>query len=185
MNDEKNTKAETGAENQGGGEKTYTQAEVERMIQSEADKRVTQALETQRKKMAEAEKLAGMSAEDKLKYEYQQKLDELNQREAELNHKEMLAETVKQLAEKKLPAAAADFLVALDADTTNDNIKKFEKMFNDAITAEIKSKMGGSAPSTSSVESGGITKEQFSKMTLAQRSELLKNDPDIFNALCG
>ena len=62
-----NTAKETGAvaEEATATEKTYTQAEVEELLQREADRRVTQALQKQEKKNAEkvreAEKLAKMN----------------------------------------------------------------------------------------------------------------------------
>lgn len=57
--------------------KTYTQEEVNKLLQSEADRRVSEALKKQQKKFDEAQKLANMSSEEKLNYEYNQKLQEL------------------------------------------------------------------------------------------------------------
>ena len=63
--------------NNGAGEgnepKTYTQEEVDKLLQSEADRRVSEALKKQAKKneekVREAEKLAKMSADEKYEYE--------------------------------------------------------------------------------------------------------------------
>ena len=164
--------------------KTYTQEEVDKLIQSEADKRVTQALEKQKAKQAEAEKLASMTAEEKYKYEYQQKMDELNKREAALNKKELTAEAIKILSEKNLPVDMVDLLVGADAETTQANISKFEKSFNKMIADGVKKTLAGehTTPKAGS-SSGGITKEEFAKMTLVQRANLMKTQPELFKQL--
>ena len=57
--------------------KTYTQEEVDKLLQSEADRRVSEALKKQAKKneekVREAEKLAKMSADEKYEYELEQR----------------------------------------------------------------------------------------------------------------
>lgn len=181
--EEKNTNTETSTEE--GAVKTYTQEEVDKMIQSEADKRVTQALEKQKKKQAEAEKLSQMSAEEKVKYEYQQKFEELTKREQELTKKELTAEAIKILGEKSLPTDLVHMLVGADAETTKANITDFEKTYNKMVAAGVKKALGQSSttPTAASNISGGVTKEQFQKMTLAQRTNLMKEQPDVFKAL--
>ena len=105
--------------------KTYTQAEVDDLLQRETDRRVTSALKKQQKQFDEAQKLANMSADEKSKYEYDQKMAELTKREQELTKKELMLETEKQLREKGLPTEAAQFIVAIDAENTKTNIKVF------------------------------------------------------------
>ena len=81
-----NTTNDSGAENTTATETTntndtqkttFTIEEVQKMVQSETDKRVTQALKTaelkNNKKVKEAEKLATMSATEKYEYELQQR----------------------------------------------------------------------------------------------------------------
>lgn len=181
MESNTSTNTETSQE---GAVKTYTQEEVDKMIQSEADKRVTQALEKQKKKQAEAEKLSQMSAEEKVKYEYQQKFDELVKREQELTKKELTAEAIKILGEKSLPTDLVGMLVGSDAETTKANITEFEKTYNKMVAAGVKKALGQSAstPAAASQTSGGVTKEQFQKMTLAQRANLLKEQPEVFKS---
>ena len=72
----KSTGTEQVTENQEG--KTYTEAEVQAMLQKEGDRRVTAALKKQQAtfetKMAEAEKLRGMDEAQRKEYEYDQKV---------------------------------------------------------------------------------------------------------------
>lgn len=155
---------------------------TEKELQSMIDKRVSQALATQKQKLEEANKLANMSAEERREAEYQEKIKALEEREAKLARAEMLTELTKQLSEKNLPVKSADFLIGKDADATSANLKAFEKMFNEAVSAQVASKLGSTAPQAGE-SANGITREQFKKMTLAQQSEIYRNDPDLYNAL--
>lgn len=159
--------------------KTYTEQEVQDLLQREGDRRVSQAL----KKQQEAQKLANMSQEEKNNYEYNQKLNELETREKELAKKELMMETEKQLGEKGLPQAAAAFIVAIDAETTKKNITAFEKMFNKAVESAVTAKIGTGAPASSSSNNGEVTAEQFKKMTLKQQSEIFRTNPTLYAAL--
>lgn len=156
---------------------------TEKELQSMIDKRVSQALATQKQKLEEANKLANMSAEERREAEYQEKIKALEAREAKLARAEMLTELTKQLSEKNLPVESADFLIGKDADATSANLKAFEKMFNKAVSAQVAQQLGGNAPQASTNETGAITKEQFSKMTLAQQSQLYRDNPELYNSL--
>jgi hypothetical protein len=156
---------------------------TEKELQSMIDKRVSQALATQKQKLEEANKLANMSAEERREAEYQEKIKALEEREAKLARAEMLTELTKQLSEKNLPVESADFLLGKDADATSANLKAFEKMFNKAVSAQVAQQLGGNAPQASTNETGAITKEQFSKMTLAQQSQLYRDNPELYNSL--
>lgn len=177
----KNTTQDVETKNQETKEtKTYTQEEVDKMLQAEGDRRVTQAL----KKQQEAQKLANMSQEEKNEYEYNQKLSELEKREQEIAKKELVMETEKQLGEKGLPAEAAAFIVAVDAETTKKNIESFEKMFNKAVENEITKRIATGKPRTGT-SAAGLTVEEFKKMTLPQQAELYRTQPELYKQLSG
>lgn len=165
--------------------KTYTQEEVDAMLQAEGDRRVSQALKKQKEKLDEANKLANMSEKEKNEYEYNQKIAELEKREQELAKKELVMETEKQLGEKGLPAEAAAFIVAVDAETTKNNIKAFEKMFNKAVDAEITKRIATGSPNKGAGNNQAITAEQFKKMNLKQQADLYKTQPELYKALTG
>lgn len=161
--------------------KTYTEEEVQKLLQQEGDRRVTQALNKQK----EAQKLANMSQEEKNQYEYNQKLSELEKREQELAKKELMMETEKQLGEKGLPAEAAAFIVAVDAEQTKKNISAFEKMFNKAVEAAISQKIATGSPKTGSGNNGAMTAAEFKKLNLAQQAEIYRTNPELYKQLTG
>ena len=88
MEDNKITTGAEGTENQEATEKTYTQAEVDALLQAEADRRVSAALKKQERKNAErvkeAEKLAQMNEQEKFEYQLQQREAAILEKEKEL-----------------------------------------------------------------------------------------------------
>ena len=176
MEDNKNNAPENQEQEK---EKLYTQAE----LQSEVDRRVTQALATQKKKFDEASKLANMSEDEQRDYQYNQKMQELEQRELELAKRELSAEATQQLSKQGLPVEAVDFVVGKDAESTLANIKAFKAMFDKAISDEVSARIATGKPSASTGNNQSMTKEEFRKMNLAQQSHLYKTNPELYKAL--
>ena len=80
-NENTNTPVETGVEQtQEQSVKTYTQDEVDKLLQQETDRRVTSALQKQQRKFeaekAEAEKLRDMDEAQKKEYEFNKRVAE-------------------------------------------------------------------------------------------------------------
>lgn len=167
--------------------KTYSEEEVARMLQVEADRRVSQALAKQQAKfkqqMAEAEKLRTMNEEQKAQYELEQRIKEIEAKEKEFALKENRYEAQKIMAEKNIPLAFADFIVAEDAETMMSNISLFEKEFKRAVRAEVDKRIASPAPKANIGMDTAISKEQFMKMTIAQQMELYKQDPELYKRL--
>ena len=190
------TTNESGAENTTATEttntndtvKTFTLEEVQKMIQSETDKRVTQALKTaelkNNKKVKEAEKLATMSATEKYEYELQQREQAIADKERELTLAENKAAAASILADKGISATLVYLVVTDDADTMHENIDKLDKAFKASVKAEVEKRLASNAPK-SSVSNDNITKETFSKMSLKDAQNLYKTNPDLYKKLSG
>ena len=167
--------------------KTYSEEEVARMLQVEADRRVSQALAKQQAKfkqqMDEAEKLRTMNEEQKAQYQLEQRIKEIEAKEKEFALKENRYEAQKIMAEKNIPLAFADFIVAEDAETMMANISLFEKEFRAAVRAEVDKRIASPAPKANIGMDTVISKEQFCKMTIAQQMEIYKQDPDLYKKL--
>ena len=107
--------------------KTYTQEEVDKMLQSEVDRRITSALKKQAKnneaKIKEAQKLAQMNESEKFQYELEQREKAIAEKEKALALAENKNEAGKILADKGLSLSLVDFVVAEDAETMNSNIR--------------------------------------------------------------
>lgn len=170
------------------GDKTYTKAEVEALLQRETDKRVTEALKKQERKsqekIKEAERLARMSEEEKFKYELEQREKNIAEKEQALSLMENKSEASKILADKGLSLDLVDFIVTNNADVMMANIKTLEKAFKQSVTAEVEKRLRSNAPSSSGGSTmEGINKEKFSKMSIKEQQEIYINNKELYMAL--
>ena len=167
--------------------KTYTQEEVDKMLQSEVDRRITSALKKQAKsneaKIKEAQKLAQMNESEKYQYELEQREKAIEEKEKALALAENKNEASKILADKGLSLSLVDFVVAEDAETMNDRIKLLDKAFKESVKREVEKRLGSSAPKKNLPPDETITKEQAKKMTIIQRQNLLNSNPDLYKTL--
>lgn len=135
-------------------EKTYTEAEIQSML----DKRVNQALETAKGKWEkdytaklEAEKQkaaerAAMSAEERARAEFE---DERKAFQSEMNaykHERAVFEASKKLAEKGLPVEMAATVTGADQETTAKNIDALYAAFNKAVEDSVTTRLKGKPP---------------------------------------
>lgn len=189
MNEEnKNTEEQTTEENKD-EVKTYTEEEVASMLQKEADRRVSQALAKQKaqfeKEKAEADKLKDMDEAQRKEYDLEQRLNSIKEREKEIALKENRMEASNVMLKRGLPIDFVDYVVAGDAETMLENINTFEKAFKAAVQEAVNKKVSTPPPGAGRASKSNtlVTKEQFNKMTLAQQSELYRNDPELFKVL--
>lgn len=167
--------------------KIYTQEEVDKMLQSEVDRRITSALKKQAKsneaKIKEAQKLAQMNESEKYQYELEQREKAIEEKEKALALAENKNEASKILADKGLSLSLVDFVIAEDAETMNSNIRLLEKAFKDSVKREVEKRLGSSAPKKNLPPDETITKEQAKKMGIRERQQLLMNNPELYNQL--
>jgi uncharacterized protein YecE (DUF72 family) len=163
--------------------KTYTEEEVQALLQKEGDRRVTEALKKAERKQLdkerEATKLARMNEQEKYEYKLTQKEQELQEWESRLRLAENKNEASKILAEKDIDLALVDFVVAEDAEKMNENIKKIDK----AIKASVAKRLAGKSPVRAPEPSEGLTKDAFRKMSLAEQNRLFVSDPELYRKL--
>ena len=146
--------------------------------QSEFDKRVAKALDTQKAKLTadistqienartEAEKLAKMNADQKAQYEKEKKERELADREAKLTERELKAAAKETLISKGLPASLADVLNYANAESCNKSIETVEAAFREAVAAGVSEKLTGGKPLKKAPDDTQIfSKEQISAMS--------------------
>lgn len=168
---------------------TFTQEELDALIQKHADQRVSQAMKTaekkQQAKIREAQKLAQMSATEKYEYELNQREQAIAEKEHQLALAENKNEASKILADKGLSVALVDFVVAEDAETMNANIQLLEGEFKKCVKAEVEKRLATSTPKKNLPLDETITKETFNKMSVLQQAEIYRTNPDLYNRLIG
>lgn len=167
--------------------KTYSQEEFEKALQSEVDKRVTQAMQTAQKKadarVKEAEKLAKMNEQQRYEYELDTREKAIAEKERALALAENKAQAASVLADKGISAKLVDFVVAEDAETMMGNISLLEREFKASVKAEVERRLGTSTPKKNLPTDKPISKEEFSKMKLTEQAALFQTNPELYKQL--
>ena len=169
-------------------EKTYTQEEVLKLIQSETDKRVTAALKTQQKKFDKQMSLSKLDDEERTKAEKDNRIAELEEMVANFNIEKNRSELKSTLGARGLDVRFADIIsITDDIEESQRNIDLLDKMFKAAVKTEVEKRLAasGGAPkgNSNSTSSGEITKEQFRSMTLSQQAALARDNKELYDKL--
>ena len=164
--------------------KTYTQDEVLALIQSEADKRVSQALKTQQKKYEKQLSLSKLDGDEREKAEKDNRIAELEEQLAKFEIERNKSELKSVLASRGLSAEFADIInITDDIEASQANIDKLDKLFKAAVKAEVERRLAGNAPKGNGANAAEITKETAKKMSIAEMNALANSDPGLFKKL--
>lgn len=164
--------------------KTFTQEEVMALIQSEADKRVSQALKTQQKKYEKQLSLSKLDGDEREKAEKDSRIAELEEQLAKYEIERNRSELKSVLASRGLSAEFADIVaITDDIEASQANIDKLDKLFKAAVRAEVEKRLAGSTPKGNGAAASEITKETAKNMSLAELNELLEKQPELYNKL--
>lgn len=163
--------------------KTYTAEEVQQLLQSEADRRVQQALATQQKKFEKQLSLSKLDGAEREKAERDQRIAELEEQLREFTVEKNKSELKSVLSARGLSAEFADIVKISDnLEEAQANIEKLDKLFKDAVKNEVEKRLAGNTPKGNNV-SAKLTKETARKMTIAEMNELAEKDPALFKEL--
>lgn len=180
-----------GAGDNGAGEgnepKTYTQEEVLALLQSESDKRVTEALKKQQKKYEKQLSLSKLDGDEREKAEKDNKIAELEEKLLEFQTERNKSELKSVLSSRGLSAEFADIIaISDDIEASQANIDKLDKLFKAAVKAEVEKRLagtGGAPKGNGSGQSAEITKDSIKKMSLRELNELMESNPELYNKL--
>lgn len=163
-------------------EKKYTDEDVDRIINQKFAQKFSEWEKKQSKAKDEAEKLAGMNAEQKEKYENEQ----LKKQVQELLRKDALGKmaTVARgmLGEKNISVSddLIEMLISDDAEKTKSSVDSFITAFQFAVEKAVKDALKGNPPKKTS-EPASITKEQIMKVKdPLERQKLINEHMDLF-----
>lgn len=123
-------------------ERTFTRAEIGKMLSSERSKWEAE----QEAKENEAKKLAKMNADEKQKYQLDQREQELADREKAIARKELTAEAKAMLSERDLPVELVNVVDLTNAETVSESITSIQKAWEESVQKGVSERMKGSAP---------------------------------------
>lgn len=164
--------------------KTYTQEEVLALIQSESDKRVTQALKSERKKYEKQLSLSKLDGSEREKAEKDAQIAELQEQLAQFHVERNRSELKSVLGARGLSAEFADIvLINDDIEASQANIDKLDRLFKAAVKAEVEKRLAGNTPRGNGANLAEPTKESAQKMGIAERQALLNSNPELYKKL--
>ena len=178
----------SGQEEEKTTEKTFTQSQLDEIIQKEKAKAKRSAEKEYQAKMDEAEKLREMNENQKAEYERKKQADYIAELEAKINRSGLEREASKMLSEGGI--AVDDKILGLvvkdTAESTQEAVDSFVALVNELADKKVGEKLKGKTPKKMEDTSAGeITKEQFNKMGYQSRNELLQNNPELYHKLKG
>lgn len=166
------------------GTKTFTQEEVIALLQSESDKRVSQALAKQKKQYEKQISLSKLDGDEREKAEKDAKIQELEEKLSAFEQEKNRSELKSVLASRGLSAEFADIvLITNDLQESQENIDKLDKLFKAAVKAEVEKRLAGNTPKGNGVTPTELTKEDAKRMSVQELNDLAVKQPELFNKL--
>lgn len=169
-------------------EKTFTQSQLDEIIQKEKAKAKRSAEKEYQAKMDEAEKLRQMNEAQKAEYEQEKQKAYIAELEAKINRSGLEREASKMLSEGGIAVddKILGFVVKDTAESTQEAVESFVALVNELADKKVSEKLKGKTPKKMEDTSAGeITKEQFNRMGYQSRNELLQNNPELYHKLKG
>ena len=180
--------AQAPAEGAGQGQQaTFTLEEVTRLIQSEADKRVTQALQRQQREYERKAQLSGLNDSERALAEKDDEITRLNDQLRELNGYKARSAVLTALNEAGLPASFAD-VITIDADPENAEVnaarvRALSEAFSRAVEAAVQQRLtGGKAPAAGGT-APAMTREQYQRLSLNEKQALAVSNPELYSEM--
>lgn len=178
----------SGQEEEKTTEKTFTQSQLDEIIQKEKAKAKRSAEKEYQAKMDEAEKLRKMNEVQKAEYEQEKQKAYIAELEAKINRSGLEREASKMLSDGGIVVddKILSIVVKDTAESTQEAVESFVALVNELADKKVGEKLKGKTPKKMEDTSAGeITKEQFNRMGYQSRNELLQNNPELYHKLKG
>lgn len=175
----------------GGVEPKFTQEDVNTAIEARLlreRKKFNAQLEAKaeelvKTKLEEKQRISALSEDERKEELLTQREKDLKDLEDKLNYRERFTDTEKALRDRKLPSTFAKFLIAEDEEKTFDNVKEFQKSYEEALKDGVTEALRGDTPKASTTKVNAVTKDKFAKMSYLERLELKRKDEELYNKL--
>lgn len=173
---------------------TLTKEELASMLQKETDKRVSSALKTAKSKweaeignkmdshLKDYEKRAQMTPEQLKQADLESKFKMLEEKEQQYQSMIRKAEISNMLNERKLSTVLTDFVYHDDMEVVEQRITTLEQLVLGMVNEEVEKRISSSTPKAS-VNTAGMDKEKFRKLSILERQELFNTNPTLYKQL--
>lgn len=185
MDELSNNVVETEVTNEAEETITMTKSEWEAQLQSNGDKRVSQAEKKWNAKHQKELSLAKLDGSEREKALQANRIAELEQQLAEFTIERNKSELKSVLSARGLSAEFADIItITDDIEASQANIDALDKLFKAAVKAEVEKRLAGSVPKGNGTSSNGTpTKADIMKMSLAEQQKFKNANPQLYKAI--
>ena len=179
------TNTEQPEQPQEGSQRTFTQEEVDKMV----EKRMARYDRAHQKEVesakTEAAKLAKMNKDQKKDYELQQAQQKAQDAEAQLARYQLRDTVRKQLVDGGFTPEESDIdlIVTADAETTKQNGDALLAMVERIRNDERQKTLSGSTPKVSGTQVKAPNAQEFMKYSYDQRVKLKHDNPTLYSQL--
>ena len=164
--------------------KTYSAEEVAKLIQAEADRRTNQALAKQKKEYEKKLSLSSLDEQQRKEAEAQMKIEELQEQLAQFQIEKNRSELKSVLGSRGLSAEFADLInITDDLEESQKNIDTLDRIFKEAVKAEVEKRLAGNSPKGSGGQSQPMTKEDFLKLPMHEMQRLMDSNKEFYTNL--
>lgn len=172
----------------------FTKEELDLYLQKESDKRVTKALATAKSKweseigdkmnshLKDYEKRAQLTPEALKQLDLEEKFKLLEDKEKQYEKMTKKMELNSILTQKGLSTVLSDFVYDDDMEVAEQKIATLEQLVLGMVNEQVERRISSSQP-RANVDTGKLTKETFSKLSITERSQLYQTNPDLFKQL--
>lgn len=163
-------------------DKTFTQEEFNKKLESELTRRLKQKEQEKNDAIKEVEKLAKMNKDQRAEHERKQMEQELEELRAEKAQSEMKSEASKMLQESKITPTEniINLVLADSADKTSENVQTFVSVLNETVKAQVKDSLRQSTPAAST--STGLTRADIMSIKDdSKRQRAIAQNRHLFN----
>ena len=129
-----------------GGNKLFSQTDMDNLAGKIRSEEKAKTDELIKQAIAEYDRQAKLTEEEREKEAKSKREAELKQREDEITLRERRLEAQELLQAKNIPIDLVDFVVDLDANKTKDNIEKLAKTYNKSVESGVTDKLKGTPP---------------------------------------
>lgn len=171
---------------------TMTKEEYEMELQRESDRRVSKAIATRedtlkKEIMAELkdyEKKSQMTPEQLKELELEEERAEIQRIRNEIMKERAEINIQNKLIEKGMSPLLVDFVYDADEDKTNQKMATLEQLILGMVNEEVEKRIGSTKPKAS-INTEGMDKDAFSKLSIEEMTELYRKDPELYKKLNG
>ena len=128
--------------------------------------------------------LSKLDDNERAKAEKDNRIAELEEQLAQFTIERNKSELKSVLSSRGLSAEFADIIVINDdIEASQANIEKLDKLFKNAVKAEVEKRLSGNVPKGNGSAKTELTKDDIKKMSVAELNTLADTNPELFNKL--